>query len=149
MLTKDDGKPSEADKPDIDISPLTSEIPFRKLSDGFLGACGELLMAAMYKLYPVKCTNPMMVQKLADGGERIYVYNRFDRAYATALVESELPIESAEVASAFPVLPVKFVDEEEKTGYFDYSKVSTDKKRFQIKLAIDGVSVVDIRRKNV
>jgi len=147
MLTKDDGKPSTADKPEVDISPLTDEIPFRKLSEGFLEACCRLLMAAMYKLYPVKCTNPMMVQRLKNGAERLYIYNRFDRAYATALVSSELPIESAEVASAFPVLPVKFVDEEDKTGYFDYEKASATKKCFQIKLAIDGVTVVDIKRK--
>lgn len=148
MLSKDDGKASEGDQPERDFWPLTNEIAFRKLSDGFIGACCELLSAAMYLIYPVKCTNPMMVQKLTDGSERLYIYNRYDRNYAIALVESELPIESAEVASAFPVLPVKFVDEEETTGYFDYGRASATRKCFQIKLAIDGVTVVDIKRKD-
>jgi hypothetical protein len=148
MLATDDGKASEGDVAERDSWPLTTEIPFRKLSDGFLGACVELLKAATYVEYSVKCNRPMMVQKLKNGSERIYVYNKSSKSYCTAVVESELPITSAEVASAFPVLPVKFVDSENKTGYFDYNKASNDRKCFQIKLCPDGVTIVDIRREN-
>jgi len=44
------------------------------------------------------------------------------------------------------VLPVKFVDTEDTSGYFDYEKASKSRKCFQVKLAPDGVTVVDIKR---
>ena len=88
----------------------------------------------------------MLILKLRDGGERIYIYNSCDSAYVTAVVDSEHGITDAAVASAYPVLPVKFITEEDKSGMFDYSRAAADKKRFQVRLAPDGVTVVDIRR---
>jgi hypothetical protein len=89
----------------------------------------------------------MMVHKLSDGSERIYVYNKYGNAYITALVESEFAVDNAEIASTFPILPVKFVDEEDDSGIFDYSKASNSRKCFQMRLAPDGLTIVDIRRK--
>ena len=100
-----------------------------------------------YVVYPVKCNHPMMAQKLKNGRERLFVYNEITNGYTTALVDSEAPITYANVASAFPVLPVKFVDREETTGYFDYSKAAKEGKCFQIKLPPDGVTIVDIERR--
>jgi hypothetical protein len=94
----------------------------------------------------ITCNHPVMIQKLADGVERLYIYNKYDNGYVTALVNSDRAIETADVASDFPVLPVKFVDAEDKSGYFDYEKASRARKCFQVKLAPDGVTVVDIKR---
>lgn len=148
LLAKDDGVPSVGDIPEAYVHPPIAELPYRKLSAGFVSACARLLGCAMYSRYPVKCNHPMMVHKLSDGRERIYVYNKHDNAYITALVESELPIETADVASTFPILPVKFVDSEDTSGAFDYTKASARKKCFQMKLAPDGLTIVDIRRKS-
>jgi hypothetical protein len=148
MIAIDDGRESLGDAPEVEIHPPVKELPYRKLSDGFIGACAELLKIAMYVVYPVKCNHYMLVHKLTNGNDRIYIYNKYmEKAYSIGVVDSEMPIESAEVASAFPILPVKFVDAQDDSGFFDYSKSSITKKCFQVRLAPDGLTIVDIKRK--
>ena len=52
---------------------------------------------------------------------------------------------SAEVASAYPVLPVKFFHEERFDGVFSFEETAEPKHHFKVKVAPDGVTVVDIR----
>ncbi len=146
LAKEDDGRESRGDEPERDITPTIDEIPFRKLSSGFLSVCAELLNMAVGQSAGLYCNHPMMIQRLADNTERLYIYNKYDNGYATAMVNSKTPIDSADIASDFPVLPVKFVDGEDKSGYFDYEKASKVRKCFQVKLAPDGVTVVDITR---
>ena len=142
-----DDTPSSGDAPEKEIHPLIEEMPFRKLSRGFIDACVLLLDYAAYSQYPVRCDYPMMAQKLSNGWERLYIYNKHDNAYRNVVVESLCEVEGAEIVSDFPVLPVKFVDEEDKSGYFDYTKTQSVKRNFQIRLAPDGLTIVDIKRK--
>ena len=148
LIATEDLTPSEANIPEKDVTPTIEELPFEKLSAGFLKSVVELLKIAAYSRYPVSCNYPMLAQKLSNGYERLYVYNTHDNAYVTAIVSSEYEIEEAEIGSAFPVLPVKFVNEEDKSGIFDYNKSAKSKKKFQIKLAPDGVTIIDIKRRS-
>ena len=146
LAREDDGRVSHGDDPEEFESPLLAEIPFKKLSSGFLSVCAELLNMAAVEKTGISCNHPTLIQKLAGGVERLYIYNKYDNGYVTALVNSDREIESAEIASDFPVLPVKFVDAEDTSGYFDYKKASKARRCFQVKLAPDGVTVVDIKR---
>ncbi len=146
LSLEDDGSESMGDAPEEIVSALLSELPMRKLSSGFLSVISELLNMAVAETTGLSCNQPMMIQKLADGKERLYIYNKYDNGYVTAVVSSRTPVESADIASDFPILPVKFVDVEDTSGYFDYEKASKARKRFQVKLAPDGVTVVDIKR---
>jgi hypothetical protein len=146
LLAKDDGKASDGDLPERFVHPLIEELPFRKLSDGFIKTCALLLNAATYSQTKLSCSHPIMIQELCGGSERIYFYNKYDNAYINVVVDSEYTVESAEIVSDFPVLPVKFVDAEDKSGYFDYTKASGERKHFQIRIAPDGLTIVDIKR---
>ena len=146
LALEDDGRESRGEEPETAIIPTFDEIPTRKLSSGFLSVCAELLNMAVDQSAGLCCNYPMMIQRLADNTERLYIYNKYDNGYATAVVDSKTPIDSADIASDFPVLPVKFVDTEDTSGYFDYEKASKSRKCFQVKLAPDGVTVVDIKR---
>ena len=146
LAGEDDGRASHGDDVEKLESPLLAEIPFKKLSSGFLGVCAELLNLAVVEKTGISCNQPTMIQELEGGVERLYIYNKYDNGYVTAVVRSDRAIESADVASDFPVLPVKFVDTEDTSGYFDYTKASKVRKCFQVKLAPDGVTVVDIKR---
>ncbi len=146
LLETDDGISSRGDDPEAEVHPPVSELPYRKLSSGFVSACARLLAAAAWSVTGLKCKHPIMVQRLSNGKERIHVFNKYDNAYVNVVIDSEIPVISADIASDFPVLPVKFVDAENTTGFFDYNKASTDKKHFQIRLAPDGVTIIDIGR---
>ena len=147
LIAVDDGKKGGAADPERFVHPPIEELPFAKLSDGFIRACAILLNEAVCSQTGISCAHPMMIQELEDGVERIYFYNKYDNAYINVVVDSEYTVESAEIVSDFPVLPVKFVDEEERSGFFDYSKASSERKHFQIRIAPDGLTIVDIKRK--
>ena len=147
LLAVVDGKKGGAADPERFVHPPIEELPFAKLSDGFIRACALVLREAVYAQTGLSCAHPMMVQELEGGIERIYFYNKYDNAYINVVVDSEYTVESAEIVSDFPVLPVKFVDTEDKSGFFDYSKASGERKHFQIRIAPDGLTIVDIKRK--
>ena len=93
---------------------------------------------------PIKCDRPIRVTELENGTKRVYIYNPFDNGYTTATVEAGLPIASVKIVSSFPVLPVRFLSEGESGMYYDFSKRPTTDKRFTVKLAPSGVTVLDI-----
>ena len=144
MLSEDDGKANLTEINDL-VNPLKAQIPFRKLSDGFVKACGALLRACMRGNFPVESSVPMMALRLKNGCDRLYLYNPHEQHYAQGVVTSDEPIVEAKVASAYPVLPVRFVDAM-NTGFTFDRKAQSSHKRFQCKLAPAGVTVVDIKR---
>ncbi len=134
--------------PEREIHPPIEELPFTALSVGFVRALGLMLRAAMRVHFPLTCDMPMLALGMADGTDRLYLYNPYDNGYVNACVTSEQEITDARVASAYPVLPVKFFHEEKLTGMFDFDNTPQSGKRFKVKLAPDGVTVVDIVRKD-
>lgn len=132
--------------PEREIHPPVEELPFTALSTGFVRALGILLRAVMRLRFPVSCDMPMLALGMADGTDRLYLYNPHDNGYVNACVTSEQEIADAKVASAYPVLPVKFFHKEKLAGMFDFDSIPTDRKKFKVKLAPDGVTVVDIIR---
>ncbi len=147
LLLLDGGAPTLANLDEEYVHPPIKELPYTKLSDGFVSAMAELLRLAVYSETRIASNHPIMIQQLSSGVERIFIYNKYESAYVNALVESDYPIESAEIASDFPILPVKFVDSEDNSGYFDYEKQSGERKRFQVRLAPNGLTIVDIKRR--
>ena len=131
--------------PEREIHPPIEEMPFTALSDGFVRSLGMMLRAAMRVNFPVSADMPMLAMGMADGTERLYLYNPHDNGYVNACVTSEREIENAVIASAYPVLPVKFFHKEKLAGMFDFDAIPTDKRNFKVKLAPDGVTVVDVR----
>lgn len=133
--------------PEREIHPPIEELPFTALSAGFVRATALMLRAAMRVHFPVTCDMPMLALGMKDGTDRLYLYNPHDNGYVNACVTSEQEITNAHVASAYPVLPVKFFHKEKLTGLFDFENTPTSGKEFKVKLAPDGVTVVDIVRR--
>lgn len=147
LCAEDDGIPSTGDAPEHDCNTLSEVLPFRKLNTGFIKSCGELLKAAMYSVFPVKCSNPFTALKLKNGKDRLYLYNSYEHHYGHALVNCEQIIKSADTVSHYPVLPVRLLTEKNTSFHYDYNNVPKDSKGFQCKLAPAGVTIVDIERK--
>jgi len=147
LCAEDDGIPSTGDDPEHDVNTLTEVLPFRKLNTGFIKSCGELLRAAMYSIFPVKCDNPFTAFKLKNGKDRLYLYNSYDHHYGHALVNCEQIIASADTVSHYPVLPVRLISEKNTSFHYDYNNIPKDARGFQSKLAPSGVTIVDITRK--
>ena len=152
LLDEDDGRKSEAQRPMYDVNPLSANLPFVKLSSGFAKACGAMLTPAVQINFPVASDVPMLAIKLKNGHYRIYLYNPFEHHYSHAMVTSAKPILSADIISAFPVLPVRFVAsvaEAEIGGNrcaFDHEKISTNKNySFRTKFAPGGVTVIEMK----
>ena len=144
LTAEDDGRPSRKNEPEQKIYPLYTELPFSKISEGFTRAVASLLEQLRCLVLPIKCDRPIRVTELEGGTKRVYIYNPFDNGYTTATVEAELPMTSVKVVSSFPVLPVRFLSEGESGMYYDFSKKPTTDKRFTVKLAPSGVTVLDI-----
>ena len=146
LLSADDGTESTAQAPEREVHPPVEEMPFTKLSRGFVQAIGKLLEAAVHTAFPVTTNCPVAAVRRADGGERLFLYNAYDNGYFNANVISETPIARAEVASAFPVLPVRYYTDGVDALAYDFDNPPTEKDRFRVKLAPDGVTIVDVYR---
>lgn len=143
LCAADDGIPSCGDEPERMIHPLENEAPFRKLTTGFLQACGLLLQSAMYDAFPVSCTMPMMAVRLKNGKDRIYIYNPDENVYGHAVVTCRNEPQAVDIHSHYPVLPVRFLTEGNTGFAFDYTKKAA-KNRFQTKTAPAGVTILDL-----
>ncbi len=132
-----------------DIDPATAEdywvllqddIPFRKVSEGFVKACAMLLKKVGE--CPFTANVPFRAFKTAENKYRLYVYGLHEDRYSLALITSKLPIEDAKVISKFPVLPVRFIESEDTKYFFAYGKGT--KHSFQMKMQPSGNAVVDV-----
>lgn len=144
-ISEDDGIPTRKDEPESKIYPLYKELPFAKISRGFIMAMARLLKEMQFGLLQLECTCPMRAVRLSDDRDRLYIYNPYDNGYITATVVSQNAIKSADIVSRFPVLPPRFLCEGESGMYYDFFKTPKTDKRFSVKLAPSGVTVVDIR----
>ena len=145
LLSEDDGIPSRADESEHECDPLRVELPYQKLSQGFIDACRELLKTVMYKHFPVSASVPMLALKLKNGKDRLYLYNPDERHYNHAVVTCEYNVK-AETASFYPVLPPRYVQQKNTAFSFDYNKVQEKRNKFQTKLAPTGITIVDIEK---
>ena len=156
LLAEKDDTPSRANEPEHDVHPAIEELPFTKLSLGFVQACGALLRAVMKTRFAVCASMPMMALRMKNGYDRLYLYNKYDDAYVAARVETVANITNARTVSAFPVLPIRFFKDEaseaifRQYGFSDYEKeeMNTEKHIFSVRVAPSGVTVVDIKREN-
>ncbi|MBE6630954.1 MAG: hypothetical protein E7624_08940 [Ruminococcaceae bacterium] len=142
LLSEDDGKRSLTNAPEREVHPPIEELPFAKLTDGFLRAMAALLGACVAADFPVCCNCPMLALRLQNGEDRLYLYNPYENGYVTAEVRADTPFEKVTVASTYPVLPVKFFGNEKAAGLFDFDSTDVDRRGFRVKLAPDGVTVL-------
>lgn len=145
LLPSDDGIPSRADEPETDYDPLRLELPYRKLSQGFVDALRELLISLTQKEFPVSCTHPMLAFRLKNGNDALYIYNTDERHYGHAIVEYDRNIK-AKMSSFYPVLPPRYVQEKNTSFSFDYNKIHETHNKIQVKLAPTGLAIVNIER---
>lgn len=143
LCKQDDGAPSGADRPEAAFLALETEVPFRKLSSGFVLTCGALLQSIMQASFPVKASVPMMAVRLKNGKDRLYLYNPDENVYCHAVITCENEPQAVDIHSHYPVLPVRFLTEENTGFAFDYTK-KVAKNKFQTKIAPAGVTIVDI-----
>lgn len=144
LCNEDDGLPSHAHDPELQVSALYGEIPFCKLNNGFIEAMGLALQTMMQAQFPVVCSTPMMAVRLKNGKDRLYLYNPDDDHYDHALVTCAADLKEVKVAGHFPVLPPRFVQQENTAFSFGYNKEPQKTNQFQVKLAPAGMTVVDI-----
>lgn len=145
LVEKDDGTPSTANAPEPRQSALYGEVPQVKLNLGFVKAVARVLQDAAYRIFPVVCNHPMMAMRLKNGKDRLFLYNPDNDHYEHAVVTAAEDLKSAEVAGHYPVLPPRFVQEQNTAYSFNYGKKERTN-RFQVKIAPGGVTVVDIER---
>ncbi len=152
LCAHDDGAESRGDEPERDVHPPVAELPFTKLTQGFVDACALMLKAMMHTKFAVSSSMPMMALHLKNGFDRLFLFNRYDDAYTSARVVSEANIEDSAIVSAFPVLPIRFFGDEEserifnRHGLSDYERESTLRRIFSVKLAPAGLTIIDIKR---
>lgn len=144
LISENDETASRRNEPERKIYPLYEELPFAKISHGFIKAIAIVLNEMCSVLTSVGCNLPSRVTKTDDGHLKLVIYNPFDNGYVTAVVTSKLDMESVKVLSSFPLLPPRFLSDGEQGMYYDFSKKHSTKKRFTVKLAPSGVTVVDI-----
>lgn len=143
---EEDLSPSTADEPEPQVTALYAQLPFSKLSRGFVKAIGLALRSLMQARFPVISSVPMLAVQLENGKDRLYLYNTQEDQYHRAMVESSGEFQSAQVVSHYPVQPPRFVPEESTGHSFNYDRAPTSGKKFQVKLAPGGVTVIDITK---
>lgn len=144
LCAEDDGTASTANDPDIAMSALYGEVPFTKLTAGFVQALGELLKSAMYVNFPVTASQPMMALRMPNGKDRLFLYNPDEDHYDHVVVTCDTDTKSVEIASHYPVLPPRFIQRQNTAFSFNYGKKADRTNQFQVKLAPGGVTIVDI-----
>ena len=123
---------------------MIEELPFGKLSHGFVAACARLLALLREARFPLRCNYPLLAFRMKDGAHRLMIFNPYDNGYCTAVVTFPEPIQKAQIRSRYPVLPPRFLQEGEPGVYYDFDAEPSTKNRFEVKLAPDGVTVADL-----
>ena len=146
LNAQEDNSSSTASAPEPQVTALYAQLPFSKLSRGFVKAIGLALRSLMQARFPVTSSVPMLAVQLENGKDRLYLYNAQEDQYHRAMVESTVEFQSAQVVSHYPVQPPRFVPEESTGHSFNYDRAPTSGKKFQVKLAPGGVTVIDVTK---
>jgi len=144
LIIEPDDTLSRGDEPERECDPLSVELPYRKLSRGFIRACCEMLGAVMQKRFDVVSTVPMLALRLKNGKDRLYLYNKDEKHYAHAVITCDSDMSAASVGF-YPVLPPRYVEEKNTSFSFNYNKAEK-RNRFQTKIAPAGVTLIDINK---
>jgi len=144
LCETDDGVTSTANAPEPRVTALYTELPFVKLTGGFVKAIALALRSLMKEKFPITATKPMMAVRLTNGKDRLYLYNTEEDHYDRALVTSPENLRSVEIVSHYPVLPPRFVQQETTAYSYQFDKQPEQTNQFQVKIAPGGVTIVDI-----
>jgi hypothetical protein len=142
-LAEDDGSPALEDPFHIKEASSPSfreDMVYQKVSVGFVKALGMLLKENLASL--VESTLPILPMQMADGRLRIYSINDDRLHYGKNQVTVHKPIQRVENVSKFPLLPVKFLQNNAIT--FTSTTDPTGKDTFRIPTPQGGVSIVDV-----
>ncbi len=145
LLDRDDGSPelscAPEDAPEFTYT-LIDTLSFQKVSCGFIDALACLMKAASGGL--LTADSPFTAYKLKNGAYRLYLYNTRDEKYHSARVCAAHPILSASIVSRYPVLPVRYTDENEAVFDYNFDRQASGTRGFITKLAPSGVTIVDV-----
>jgi hypothetical protein len=144
LLSLEDPRPSRASEPECEVHPPVAELPFAKMADGFLRAVALLLRCCTGKMLALTANVPFLAVRQKSGCDRLFLFNPHAGAYVNARVTSQREIQSACVASTYPVLPVRFCEQEQTSGVYNFDAEPQEKHSFSLKILPDGVSIVDI-----
>jgi len=119
---------------------LLNEMPYQKVSRGFVKALALLLKEKLAEL--VESTLPIIPMQMADGRIRVYGINDDRLHYGFNMVTFHKDIREVKNVSKFPMLPVKFSDD----GNFSFTTSGNPEGKHTFKLLIPqgGVSIVDV-----
>jgi len=137
LTFSDDGKPSHAGEDD-NVYPLNRELPFTKLTDGFLCAIGAMLTADC----PYTCTQPFATFTLPDR-DRLYIFNSYENHYHYAVITAPKATARVVPVSLFPVQSPRYVSDLNVSFAFDYDRENPTRK-FQTKLQPAGMTILDV-----
>ncbi|MEA4824316.1 MAG: hypothetical protein VB111_09415 [Clostridiaceae bacterium] len=145
LLDRDDGSPeltcAPEDAPEFTYT-LIDTLSFQKVSCGFIDALACLMKAASGELFTAD--SPFTAYQLKNGAYRLYLYNTLDEKYHSARVRTARPILSASIVSRYPVLPVRYTDENEAVFSYNFDRQVSGTRGFITKLAPSGVTIVDV-----
>ena len=144
LIIEPDDTRSRGEEPERECDPLSLELPYRKLSRGFIDAVCEMLKAVMQKRFNVTSTVPMLALRLKNGADRLYLYNKDEKHYTHAVITCDFDV-SATSVGFYPVLPPRYVEDKNTAFSFDYNAMQKHNK-FQTKIAPAGVTLIDINK---
>ena len=119
---------------------LRNDMPYQKVSTGFVKALGMLLKENLSAL--VESTLPILPMQMADGRIRVYGINDDRLHYGFNMITFHKDMKEVKNISKFPMLPVKFSD----NGNFTFTTSANPEGKHTFKLLIPqgGVSIVDV-----
>ena len=126
--------------PEVTYPNLRNDMPYQKVSNGFVKALGMLLKEKLSVL--VDSTLPILPMQMADGRIRVYGINDDRLHYGSNFITFHKDIKEVKNISKFPMLPVKFAD----NGDFSFTTSANPEGKHTFKLLIPqgGVSIVDV-----
>ena len=146
LCLRNDDFVSTVEAPESKVTALYTELPFCKLTNGFVQALAVALRGLMEEKFPVISSQPMMAVHLTNGMDRLYLYNTQEDHYDRAVVTCPDNLKSVNIVSHYPVLPPRFVQQETSAYTYQYDKPPETTNRFQVKIAPGGMTIVDIER---
>ena len=143
-LSRDDGT---ADVKDINSlkdsgNPLKETLPFTKVTKGFVDAMAYLLSLGERNVLSANVPHQTFRQK--DGSLRLYLYNNKLSQYGFAYVRVKEKVSDTKIISDFPILPVRYKEEESGGIYHNYEAEIANRQSFEVKLSPGGTTIVDI-----
>lgn len=144
LISEDDGQPDVhvSEVGEYECNVIQETLMFTKVTEGFANAVALLVKNTGTELFTSNL--PITAMKLKNGKYRLCVSNPSYTSYGFGVVSCKKPYKSVKSVSAYPVLPLKFLNSADQTVHWVQTDFDGTQQHFRVKSTPGGMCIFEI-----